>query len=373
MQRLNTLRLAWISLAPLVVPTPAPAGVAGQAGGAVELLRDRVAAVGDLALAPDNPAGLGGPAAARLGRELGWAEAALAAEGPDSWLGSLRPYAAAVDALAQTLVVFESEPVEDLPGLAVEADALRALLDELGSPLEGRERRPAALQALLETSIATAEAYLVSAGRQGGETSVRAGVYYLKAGRMRAELARTLVELEGGVPAEPLRDVPGLDGYLGRLEAELLALYQPPLTQERHATFIGLSAGLKFAREQRDAGYRLGALEEALDVARGLALFQVDGDTPSPDRGALRAELEGWEEDLAQYEQDVSLPRVWLARARYELEAEHGDLNRTAALFERVLDDYFACVEAGADSAGALARGPKQPTVTVTLVRWPFT
>ena len=59
-------------------------------------------------------------------------------------MDALRPYAASASALAQSLVTFDGEPIEDTTALERESAALRALLDDLGSPLKGRAGRPAA-------------------------------------------------------------------------------------------------------------------------------------------------------------------------------------------------------------------------------------
>jgi hypothetical protein len=268
--------------------------------------------------------------------------------------------------LVQTMVVFETEPVTSLEALAVESQALRSLLEELGSPLARKAERPAALQALLEDAHAAAWAYLTSSGEQGREASLRAGIYYLKIARGQAELARLLAGLECPAPEHPLGEVPGLTRYLDRIEAELLELYQPPLTQDRHATFIGLSAGLKFAREMRDKDHQLGALEQGLEIARGMAVFHEDEGTP--DREILRRELARWEMKLGGLDADVSLPTIWLAEANRALEDETSDVADVGALFERVLDDYFACFVADGPSSA-----PTEPQVRVTLVRWPFT
>ena len=367
MQFSNTKPRAWIAL-PLLGALAFPLH-AGQdsTSQVVGVMQEHVGAIRALASSGENASLLGGARRARLESELARADKALAA---GDWLESLRPYASVAEALAQDMIAFETD-VESLEDLAVEARVLRDLLEELGSPLAKKAQRPAALQALLEDANATAWAYLVSSEEQGREASVRAGIYYLKIARGKAELVQLLAGLDFPAPLHPLTGVPGLTRYLDQLEGELLELYQPPLTQDRHATFIQLSAGLKFAREMRDKDFQLGALEQGLEVGRGLAVFPEGAGTEAHERDALRRELARWREDLERESADVSLPGTWLAEARDALADETSDLTQVGALFVRVLDDYFTCFQGDAERGSQSE--PIEPTVTVTLVRWPFT
>ena len=347
---------------PATLALPLLLGLDGPDPDAVGILTERATVLRALAEGTVSSGQFTRSGRAALDRTLTRAEDALAA---GDWLASLRPLADASEALAQSAVTFATGPIEDMDALAVESSALRAELDGLGSPRAGSAGRPAVLQALLEHATSAARAYLASSAEQGREAGVRAGIYYLKIARERAELARLLARLEGRPPAEPLATVPGLLAYLDGLEAELLALYQPPLTQDRHATFIQLSAGLKFARELADQGLALGALDRGLEVARGLALFSRP---PAPEPAALWQELAGRRAEIRELDGDASLAIAWLEDARFELETPDGDRADVAAILDRVLGDYLACLETPAGAPAAIAT-----QVTVTLVRWPFT
>lgn len=366
MQSSNMKARAWLAL-PVLASLAWPLHARQDPGpDALSQMRQRLHAMRVVASTKEATASLGVRGRARLERELARADSVLEAE---RWLESLRPYATVADALAQHWVEFETGPLESAEEFELESQSLRDLLRELAGPVADKAKRPAALQALCEQARLTAQGYLSSSGEQRLDEDLGAAIYYLKTVRAQAELARLWTELPCEAPAQPIGEIPGLGAYLGELEAELLELYQPPLTQDRHATFIRLSAGLKFARELNGAKYQLGALEEGLAVARGLAAFADHGSADVHDRDALGRELERWREHFDGLEEDVSLPQVWLGEAEDALADETSDLADTAALLNRVLADYSACLERPEDDGSAVV----EAEVTVTLVRWPFT
>lgn len=335
---------------------------------ALRTMREHVEAA--RALANDPALQQGKEAFVRQARErvrasLERADAALDA---GDWLLALRPYVEVCDGLGGIVASPYDGKIEDADDLARAAGELRERLDSAPTPLIGRKRRPAALQAALEDARATASTYLVSVQHQSRETSLRAGVYYLDVARSKADLAERLQALECAVPSMAAGPVPGLAAYLDGTEEALLERYRPPLTQDRHSTFIALSAGLKFAREMHAKNYELGALALAIRVRNGLGSIGTDDSEDARDRDELRAVATRWRERLAASPVDVSLPTLWLHEAERALSDDGGDVARAARILERGLVDYFACFEEPRSTDEA-----SQHTVTVTLVRWPFT
>lgn len=336
-----------------------------------DLLREELARLIHESERPEIARGLGAERVAAIGEQALQVERLLDV---GNWLGSLRP-------LAELVRVVEREVRSE--GIASAAEDMDAV-DELGaafregfesrpSPLAGKERRPAALQALLEDAHGRARGFLTSASRQGHETRLEAGVYYLASAMTEARLAELLTAIPTSETHATV-EVPGLDDLLLRLEEELVDLYRPPLSQERHATFIRLSSTLKLARELRDSQLVLGAVEHALDVRRGLSLFGAPEDSPpleASDRERLEKRLAGIVARIGA--SDASLANVYVARAR-ALMADDGGADDGSdglvarVLVEDVLPEYLACLERKQQTQSA-----ESATVTVTLVRWPFT
>lgn len=152
------------------------------------------------------------------------------------------------------------------------------------------------------------------------------------------------------------------------LERRLLSLYQPPASIDRHPEFIAASAALKEARELQAAGLQFGAWFKFLQATQRTALLQS---TAAPAVDALRTRLATADRDVRALPGDHSLVRVFLDRAAVELEQPTPDaagLSAAAVILDVVLPAYRAALTPAPVVAEAI-----EPTVTVRLVRWPFT
>ena len=159
---------------------------------------------------------------------------------------------------------------------------------------------------------------------------------------------------------------PGADA--DALERRLLALYQPPASIDRHSEFISASSALKEARELQAAGLHYGAWLKFLIATQRTALLQ--GATV-PAIEVLRTRYASVDQDVRALAGDHSILRVFLDRAAIELEKPAPDaagLASTAAILDVVLPAYRAAL-----TPAPVAAAPVEPTVTVRLVRWPFT
>ncbi len=369
MTTLPKLCLSFVALASVLTGQPA-ALVAGEAPGEVpgdveSLLRDELARLASELVDPE--------VSARLGQELGLeiealvlrAEARLEA---GDWLGALGPLAALLRALEPQLE-FDAPP--DLDALDERCRSFAMELARDPAPQLRNVETPAVQRAMWERAQASALDYLASAPLQGRETSLKAGIYYFRAAQSEGRLASFLSRLE--LPSEGVAyaDVPGLEQLLAGLEDELLEHYRPPFAQEQHATFIGLSAGLKFARELQQIGFVHGSFQAGLEVKHELACFLAKHAGTALGQG----ERDRWNDALdeaalrfAELERDDSLAIALLKDARERLLASEEGALEAQVLLEDVLPTYLACFDENRKSQ------QKEPTsVTVTLVRWPFT
>lgn len=234
-------------------------------------------------------------------------------------------------------------PAEQRKDLAAfEAEWRRMGGELLASPPATKDLRPAAVRALAEASLPQVRAYYDASLEYGRNTMPEQGLFYLGAAQAQRENVELLHELSApSSRREP--PVRSLRPELDALEAEMLAVYRPPVSIDRHREFIIASSTLKEARELDDAGLHHGALLRYLQAA--IQFEPLRGSSPPP------GDLAAHEKRLSQGDVDHSLGQLFV-------ESGQG----------QVLPRYFAALE----PARPQEPGPA-PRVTVTLVRWPYT
>jgi hypothetical protein len=240
------------------------------------------------------------------------------------------------------------------------------LRDDLAAPSPTRfEGMPALVRALSEAALPQVRVYYQASLDYGHNTAPGAGLYYLGSAKAQRDLVafyRTLPAPSPRLAAPPLRSIrPELEA----LEAEMLAVYKPPVSLDRHDEFIIASSLLKEARELDAAGLRYGALLRYLQAARNFAPLRPE--PPPLETGSRLDELAG---RLGAKGVDDGIGQLFLEAARARMaRAKPGPAPATVASFASdVLSRYFAALEP------ARPQPPRpEPQVTVTLVRWPYT
>jgi len=228
--------------------------------------------------------------------------------------------------------------------------------------------RPAAVRAIGEVALPQARTYHDASLEYGRNTMADYGLLYLGA----AEAQRTFVafvrklEWESPLPPPPIR---ALDAELAALRAEMLAVYRPPVSIDRHAEFIGAHSTLNEAAELNAAGLHHGALLRYLQASLRFAPLR-----PAPPpiaRAALDARLRELTQQLDRARIDHSLGYLFLESAAAELALVEADSTPpgSAAIATDVLPRYLAALA----PAPPLVAKAKPAEVTVTLVRWPYT
>jgi len=227
--------------------------------------------------------------------------------------------------------------------------------------------RPAAVRAVAEASIAQIRAFYQASLDYAGATMPEYGVFYLGQARAQREFVAfcgTLAE-PSPRPAPPVRAIgPEIDA----LEGDLLALYRPPASIDRHDEFIVASSLLKEARELNAAGFRYGALLRYGQAAVRTAMLRPAA--PGLDGEVLKRKLDAWDARLAASAVDQSIGELLVEMARADVSAAApGKRPETAvAVVSAALPLYAAALEPARPSAPV-----PEPRVTVTLVRWPYT
>jgi hypothetical protein len=241
------------------------------------------------------------------------------------------------------------------------------LASSIGAPSPGvlDGVRPAALRAMAEASLAQVGVFYHASVEYGRSTTPDSGLYYLGAAQGQRDFADFVRALG---PAAPLQAPPvrAIAGELEELQNDLMSAYRPPASVDRHREFIVANSTLKEARELHAAGLRYAALLRYLQASVRVAPLRPGA---APPDATIQQKLDALESRLTRG-MDHSLARLLLEWARADL-AEHaadGKALVAAAVASDALPRYFASLEPERPRAAAPA-----PSVTVTLVRWPYT
>lgn len=231
-----------------------------------------------------------------------------------------------------------------------------ALRDVTVPPIE-----PAVLRGLAEAALLESRGYYDASLDYGRNTAPQAALYYVgeaKGLQAFAKFAQSLSRRDAR-KAPPLRS---LAGELEALQHELLTMYRPPASIERHPEFIRASSTLKEARELDAAGLRYGALVRYLQAALyGGRFASLQSDD------AIRARLAEAKSRLAKSATDDSVARLFIETAEADLESPDRHLVANAVA-SSALPRYFEAI-----APSAATRATPKPLATVTLVRWPYT
>ena len=286
-------------------------------------------------------------------------------------LVALERLAAAGQSLGAALYVTGRPPEEHKNLAAFEAEWKRmgGVLGDVLSP-DGPARtipagvHPALARALAELSVSQAREMYDASLEYGRNTEPQYGLYYLGA----AQAQRTFLDLARGLPEPPAARAPQLRPLpteIQGVQADLLAAYRPPAAIDRHGDFIVASAALKEARELDASGQRYAALLRYLQAAQRVGMLR---ERPSIDLPSVQRALKDAETRFGGAT-DHSIGRFFVERAQSALATPGGTGETVAAVVAAdVLPRYFAALEPARPAATAAPA-----TVTVTLVRWPFT
>jgi hypothetical protein len=244
------------------------------------------------------------------------------------------------------------------------------LAKSLGAPspkaLEGVT--PAAVRAVGEASVPAVKVFYEASLDYERNTMPEVGFYYLGVARAQRDLGafcRTL-STPSSLRPPPVRS---LHVELDALEGELLAAYRPPASIDRHREFITASSTLKEARELDASGLRYGATLRYLQAV--LRVAPLSGKVPEVTADQARTRLAELRPRLSESGGvDQSIGRIFLEAGEADAASAAAGTSpaQASAVVAEVLPRYFAALEP------ARPRSPAPPaTVTVTLVRWPYT
>jgi hypothetical protein len=273
----------------------------------------------------------------------------------------------------QALDVMKQKPEVVKPGLpGFESEWGKASLElaALDQKAKGRVwiNAPAVIRAFSEAAQGKTMTLLEASRAYAGVTTPDAGFYYLGEAKASADFASFCAALD--LPRHgtefPARSI---SPQLRALQERTSSAFRPPRSGQQHREFIRSNASLKLAGELDAAKLYAGAFYEYLDAVQQFGM--LDAITPDGARKAsLRGALATMRARLSTSKEDESIAQLFLERAETGLTHEPApkDWENAATIVEQVLPAYFA-----ARKAVQSPDPPTKNTVTVTLVRWPYT
>lgn len=234
-----------------------------------------------------------------------------------------------------------------------------------GTGLPDYDQVPVAVRAIGEVAYSEVKPYYEASLEYGKSTAADYGLAYLGIARSQLELARFCAG-PGWKREQKLPQVDNLANEIEQFEDEVLSQYKAPASIEHHDVFIRTSSLIKQARELEGSGLRYGALFRYLQAR--LSFSKIAKATPAPvDVSETGKRIHKIEQRLAAEAVDHSLARLYLEMAAAQ--SASGENEAAGTIFEDVLPHYFAALQPAARKAPSAPN----PTVTVTLVRWPYT
>ena len=230
--------------------------------------------------------------------------------------------------------------------------------------------RPAIVRALAEVATPQVQINYDAALEYGRNTQPEYGLYFVgvaDAQRQFTILARGLTSTRSEAGTAPaLRSVAP---EIAAVQRDLLSLYKPPASVDRHSEFIVASSALKEARQYDALRLRHAALLKLLQGLQRTAMLRRGA--PS-ETDSIAKQIASFRARLEDPRVDHSIGLLFVERAEAGLDAgtPAGAIAAAAVAFD-VLPRYFESV--GSASAMPAAGTAAAPVATVTLVRWPFT
>ena len=225
------------------------------------------------------------------------------------------------------------------------------------------EKTPAAVRAMAEAAWSQVRVTYDAALPYAQNTSPATGYYYLGEARGALEWALFLRGLRFP-KAEKTPEFRSVAPEITALEQKIGEAYKPPLSVDKHPQFIRLNATVKQAIELDSAGMHAGALYMYLRAVRFLG--QILATAPdSSQLAALKGQLAAAGKKAAHHE----MARIFTEGAESSLTLTDPEEHKMArAAVEQVVPAYFATLE-----KPAVVSATSGKTVTITLVRWPYT
>ena len=251
-----------------------------------------------------------------------------------------------------------------------EQNRLRGVLGTRLSPVRPEALagvRPAEVRAIAEGTLPQVRGYFNTALDYARSTLPVYGLFYLGQALAQDRFIAWCRSLEAPA-AGPEPEFRSIAGEIDALQSEMLAVYRPPVSVDRHSEFIGASSALKEARELDAAGLERGALLRYLQAA--LRFQPLREHPPAFDSARTPAALRALEARLTGDRRDHGIARLFLEVAWADVaDTTRGAAHATAAAVEsEIVPRYLAAI-----GPAPAARPRAAAEVTVTLVRWPYT
>jgi hypothetical protein len=248
----------------------------------------------------------------------------------------------------------------EMKALELEWNKVRNLLQSPEQPANF-DRLPASVRAVAETAFSEIKVYYDASLEYGKSTMPEYGFFYIGLSQGQLEFVRFLKQMDDQKSLETPK-LPGLKAQITALEDQLLGAYKPPASIDQHPNFIRASGLIKQAHELYATGYEFGALYRILYARQILSKITSPEKSITPEEVVQRTKAVTGRLDDSKTDHSLGWMFVELANE----EPYNGETARS--VFEEILPIYFASLQSAKETIVK-----ETPSVTVTLVRWPYT
>ncbi len=272
-------------------------------------------------------------------------------------------------------LIEKADTVKDsLPAFEAEWGKASLRLAALDKELQSRGARggPAAVAALMQAARVKAIPLLDGGRGFATATKPKDGLFYVGQAQGEAEFARFCASMKLMRRGRPFVERSFLPELLA-LQEKVNAAFKPPKSIDLHPRFISLNATIKLARELDAAKYSAGAMYQYLEALRHYGML----DAPELDvegQAKVKSDVAMLNQRLASSRDDDSIAEILAQRAALYTAHPDGsppskDEWRSARLIvDQVIPAYYS-----ARQSRLAAKRIAGKTVTLTLVRWPYT
>jgi hypothetical protein len=196
---------------------------------------------------------------------------------------------------------------------------------------------PAAVKAMVESSLTQVQPYYQSSRLYGRNTTIGDGLYYLGVAPANLDFALFCQQLKFEKPKSAPK-LGSIETEISALEAAAVKAFQDPDNTEKQRAFIQISSTLKMARELNEEKRFAGALKTYLDALLDFGLVRASA--PDAERSAeLKKEAAKFRTLFSSSPTDQTIGLIYIEMAL----AADGDLGlqRAAVIVEKLLPSYL--------------------------------
>ncbi len=232
-------------------------------------------------------------------------------------------------------------------------------------------RVPLAIRAIGEVSQSKIPVLLQAIRPYAAAAGPADGIFYIGEAKASVQTVDFAAALAESSPTSP--NLHSILPDLQEFQTRINAAFKPPLSIQRHPAFIRLNSSLKMAFDLDAGGLYAGTMYQYLEAVRLFGIIETS-QIPEKFSDAYGKKISQMHKRISSSNTDDTIALLFLQKAEAFASGREGnpptadEIRNATVILEKVLPAYFA-----AQTATRQPVATKGKTITVTLVRWPYT